>query len=262
MSQDDYRYAPLHLSRLVLKENAYGFFIKHIAKPSIISSILEVVARYGLTILHISNSFPADMGSKASFIVLCDFSKATASPEEVKRAIEKAVEGLEEVKIVKPVLLGLTYDQFHFPIIFMDERAIIIKATMLKAWLVRIREMFGTGGEAILFYEGFDMGSTIFEDLAKRGFKGKEMWSALAVYLFSCGIAKNVSVKFEESSVEVEVVDNIECSLVKGQGKCFSQWIRGLLSGFASSLFNKKTYARELNCIAKGDASCLFVIPI
>lgn len=262
MSQEEYRYIPLHLGRLVLRENAYGFFIRHVANPNIISTVLEVAAKYGLTILHISNSFPADPGSKASFVVICDFSRATASPEEVKRAMEKAVGNLDEVKIIKPVLKGLTYDQCHFPIMFMGDRAIIIKATMLKAWLVKIREMFGTGGEAILFYEGFDMGSTIFDDLAERGFKGKDMWSALGAYLFSCGIAKNVSVKFEDSSVEVEVTDSIECSLVKGQGKCFSQWLRGLLSGFASSYFNKKTYARELNCVAKGDGSCLFVIPI
>lgn len=262
MSQDEYRCAPLHLGRLVLRENIYGFFIKHAAKLNIICAILEVATKYGLAILQILNSFLTDPSSKTSFVVFCDFSKATASPEEVREAIEKAVGGLGEVELIKPALKGLTYDRHHFPIMFMGERAIIIKATMLKAWLVRIREMLGTGGEAILFYEGFDMGSMIFEDFAERGFKGRELWSALAAYLFSCGIAKNVSVKFEESSVEVEVVDNIECSLAKGRDKCFSQWLRGLLSGFASSFFNRRTYARELNCTSKGDSSCLFVIPV
>lgn len=262
MYQGVCEHVPLHLGRLILKEGVYGFFIRHVVRPGIMSTILEVAAKYNLTILHIMNSGPAEPGSLAPFIVFYDFSRATVSPEEVKETIERAVKNLVEVKIIRPTLKGLTYDQYHFPLIFADERAIIIRATTLKAWLLKIRDKFGTGGEAFLFHEGFEMGSTVFEDYAKRGLKGRELWDALIAYLFSCGLARNIDVRFEGSSVEVELLDSIECSLAKGRDRCFSQWLRGILSGFASKYFNKTMYFHELKCIAKGDTSCLFVTSI
>lgn len=245
-----------------MKEGVYGFFIKHIVRPGIMSTILEVAAKYNLTVLHIMNSGPAEPGSYAPFIVFYDFSRATVSPEEVKEAIERAIKNLVEVKIIRPTLKGLTYDQCHFPLIFAGERAIIIRATTLKAWLIKIRDKFGSGGEAFLFHEGFEMGSAIFEDYAQRRLKGRELWEALTAYLFSCGFARNIDVRFEDSSIEVELLDSIECSLVKGLNKCFSQWLRGILSGFASRYFNKTMYFHELKCVAKGDASCFFVTSI
>ena len=49
-----------------------------------------------MTIVHVTNSVPVRVGSKASFIVFYDFSNSKASPEEVKKAMEKAVENVED----------------------------------------------------------------------------------------------------------------------------------------------------------------------
>lgn len=253
-------YVPLDVGRLIIGENVYGFFIKTIARPGVMAEILRTAARFGLTIVHITNSLPAKIGSPASFMVFYDFMNVKATPEEVKKAIEKSVEAVE-VEIIRPKLKGLIADLMHFPLLFLNERAIILRTTVLKGWLIRIRERFGSGGEAFLFYEGFEMGSAVYDDYMRLGFKGKELWDVLSITLFSTGIARDMAINLA-TPVTIEVWENIECSMASSKGKCFSQWLRGVLSGFASRYFKKTVCANEVKCLAKGDSSCIFEISL
>ena len=44
--------------------------------------------------------------------------------------------------------------------------------------------------------------------------------------------------------------------------KCFSQWVRDLIAGFASKYFGKKVNVIEMKCIAKGDPYCEFTVAV
>ena len=249
---------PLDIGRIILGEKIYGFFVKTIARRGVMAKILMVAANFNLSIVHITNSMPARLGAPASFIVFYDFSNTKVTPEEVKEAMERAVDNTQ-VEVIKPQLKGVIVDMRHHPLLFMGERAVIFRETVLKGWLVKIREKFGTGGEAFLFYEGFEAGIAVYDSYSRMGFKGRGLWDMLSLVMLSAGFLSKMKVEMGLSIV-VKVWDNIECSMARGSGKCFSQWFRGLLAGFASRYLRKNVQVVETMCIAKGDPFCKFEI--
>jgi len=45
---------PLNVGRLMMGEKFMVFFIKTIAKPSVMAEILKTIAKFGLTIVHLT----------------------------------------------------------------------------------------------------------------------------------------------------------------------------------------------------------------
>ena len=60
----------------------------------------------------------------------------------------------------------------------------------------------------------------------------------------------------------MKISGNIECSLglETEEGKLYSHFIRGVLAGFATRIFNTPMFAEETRCIVRGDPHCEFVI--
>lgn len=252
---------PLNLDRIIVGENIYGFLVSTSRGINAIADVFKVLSELNLTLVHMAIPEPVSRGSKGSFMFFLDFSKSEMSPFEAKRALEEKVPGIK-VNIAEPVLPGVTLDIFHFPLTFLGERAVIFREKILKAWLINIRERFGTGGEAFLFYEGYIVGDSIYDTCHRICVGECDAWSVLRAVLFASGMAEDMSVSVDYEKALIRVWNNIECSLGKEKNvnKPFSHWLRGLLAGFGSRFFGRRVSAVETKCIAKGDPYCEFVI--
>jgi predicted hydrocarbon binding protein len=68
------------------------------------------------------------------------------------------------------------------------------------------------------------------------------------------------TLKTNPTKAIIRVYDSFECELGMGNGKPYSSFIRGMVAGFLTGLFNEKMNAKETLCIAKRDPYCEFTI--
>ncbi|MHC1627807.1 MAG: V4R domain-containing protein [Candidatus Nezhaarchaeales archaeon] len=252
---------PLSLGRVILGQNVHGFFVRTKAEPGVMARILTAAAKFNVTIINIYNSTPTKRGGSASFVVFYDFSEATASPQEVRKAMEEAVENTE-VELLEPVLPGVVADTKHYPLLLLGERAIIFREAVLRGWFVGIRRRFGTGGEAFLYYEGFEAGQEIFDTYTRLGISPHGLWTMFCMAFIAIGGAKDMKFEMKEEGMTLRIWENMECSLGRSSNKPFSQFLRGAIAGFASKFFKANVIVIETKCIAKGDPYCEFEVTI
>ena len=129
-----------------------------------------------------------------------------------------------QVEIMEPILSDVVVDTKHYPLQLPGERAVIFREAVLRGWFVGVRRRFGTGGEAFLYYEGFESGQEIMETYLKIGVKREHLWSMFAAAFIAIGGARRVECEVVNDRIVLRVWDNIECSLAKGHGKAFSQF--------------------------------------
>jgi len=257
-------FTPLDLGRIVKGDRIYGFFVRGVTKTGRMAKLLAAVAELGLPLIHIVNSTPIKIGSPGTFIAFYDFTGLDVSPEKVKEAMEEAAKSMGisvEVEIIEPTIPGFVVDTKHYPLYFLGERAVIFRKTVLEGWFLGVRDRFGSAGEVFLYYEGFGTGALIYEDYVKVGVKREDIWKFLSAAMFAGGALSRMEVKLEEP-MTIKIWDCLECEVGKGSRKCFSQWVRGLIAGFASKYFGKKVDVIEVKCIAKGDPYCEFMATI
>jgi len=252
---------PLNLDRIIVGEGIYGFLVETSRGLDAVAEVFKVLSELNLTLVHMAVPEPVSKRTKGSFMLFLDFTKSKMTPFEAKNALERRVSGIK-IDIAEPVLSGVTVDSFHFPLMFLNERAVIFRETALKAWLINMRERFGTGGEAFLFHEGYIIGNSIYDACREMCGKECDIWTLFGAVLFASGIAENVSTDIGYERIIVKVWNNIECSLAKTKNlnKPFSHWLRGILAGFGSRYFGRRISAVEVKCIAKGDPYCEFII--
>lgn len=188
-----------------------------------------------------------------------DFSRSEASPTEVKEAIIKNIDNIN-IYLIEPILPGITVDRVHFPLLFLNERAVIFRESALKGWIVDVREKFGTGGEALLYHIGFNMGYEIYESYSREDVRKYKRWTILCLMLYTAGFAEKMRVNVSENSVNVKVWNNIECSMGRQSKKPYGQLLRGIIGGFATEYFDRKVKVIENRCIAIGDPYCEFLV--
>jgi len=264
MSSETRVFTPLDLCRVVKGKHVYGFLVKGIAKIGRMAKLLTAVAGLGIPLVYVINSTPVEVGRPSTFMVFYNFKDVNVKPEEVKQTLEKAARdmGLSvDVEIIEPVVPGIVVDTKHFPILFLGERAAILRKSVLEGWFLGVRKRFGTAAEVLLYYEGVEMGSRVYDDYVKAGVKKGDLWKLLSATLFAGGALSRMEVEFGEP-MTVRMWDSMECEIGKGSETCFSRWTRGLIAGFASKYFGKKVTVVETRCIAKGDPYCEFTVMV
>ena len=253
---------PLDLGRIAIGGKIYGFFVRTKAEPGAMARILLAASKFNLTIVNIYNSTPAKRGLPASFLVFYDFTSSNVTPEEVKRAMESAVNNTV-VEVIEPLLPGVIVDTKHYPLETLGERAMIFGEALLKGWFIGVRKRFGSGGEAFLYYEGYEAGLEIYDMYSRLGVSRENMWSMFSATLMAIGAARRVDVEPPSESSQpllVRVYGNMECELGRDSGKLFSQFLRGAIAGFASKVTGRDVVVVETKCIAKGDSYCEFEV--
>ncbi len=233
-------------------------------RSNVLASIFNVFSNYNISVMAVKTS-ASESRNSIKVTVFADFTK---NREFLKKVVEdiKGLNYVENVKIIEPLFNGLTMDTSYTYLTLADDRAIILRKPIYEGFIKGFREKFGQVASSFLYHIGFEAGRKAYEShlrIVGEAHRGSEKIIPFARELFKqigFGILEFVKVDFINKTALIRVYNSFECELFKETGMAESHFIRGLLAGFMSSLFDIKVDAVETKCIAKGDPYCEFVV--
>lgn len=159
---------------------------------------------------------------------------------------------------------GLVVDTVHFPLkLNSGETMILMRKEVFSDMFKRLGEMFGSGGEAIVFEEGEATGENdgrrLIEIFGAEG--AMSSTPELSMLYLSLGWGRPELVRFNPMpfGATIRLYDSFECTGQKSS-KPNSQFIRGHMTGLINVLFGKHVHTLETKCRALGDECCEFVL--
>jgi predicted hydrocarbon binding protein len=158
---------------------------------------------------------------------------------------------------------GFLVDGIHFPLVLNSgDRVVLMRAEYLPRMFEMIRKKFGTGGETIVFDQGFAYGKATWADVTVKfgpGFARSNLRLVLKLYQ-ALGWLRLEGIEWDEGSrsVTIRTSGSSECEGRKSSAP-YSQFVRGHLSGALTAILGKETTCKETRCIAAGDQLCEFV---
>lgn len=257
------QFRPLNLGRLFFdkKRKMYGVALETKVEKGVVKRLSEIADNIGVIIRFIQVSMEKADSPTARAIAFLDFSNSNASPEEALRYVEK-LDFVKEAQIIYPTANGTLSDEYFFPLIVGQERAVIFDKPAYESLFKGLIEKFGSAGEAILYYQGFNVGYNTISDFEKiAGSRKLEvLMELIKVYtrVLGWGIVEDIKVNLKTKRAKIRLSHCFECEIGKGSGKPYSHFIRGIAAGIFTRIFDKTTSAREVKCSAKGDAYCEF----
>ncbi len=235
---------------------------RSIYRAGIIGGITNVFASRGIPIINFAVSLTPF--EKNHCVLYVDLSNNEDVDVMDLLSDLKHVPYVVDVILIKPLFDGFVANPYFFPLIFGDERAVIFLKRGYEGLIKHGRKKLGSGFDAILYLEGYNLGANTFlrwyKELAD---KSSENLLKMAKTLFQqvgYGIIVIESVNTERAEAIIRIYDNFECELFRGSDKPESHLVRGMIAGWFSQFFNKNVIAIETKCIAKGDPYCEFQI--
>ncbi len=248
--------------------NIYGLYVGGVSRPGLARDILSVFAERGINILYLSTSVAA-LGEEGIIIGFFDLTEHPIQLEKILSEI-RGISGVKAAAIIPPKFEGFIADTVSFPLMLGDFRAVMMDESALRGLLSDVRREMDTGGEAMLYHFGFEAGfhwaNHVIEQAEEIGVHGSLEKISIAADIFRTlgfGIIEEIKAFREHPPyIEVRISKNIECTLgLDKRGKApYSHFIRGVLAGFASRLFNREMLAEETRCIVRGDPHCEFIV--
>ena len=245
--------------------NLYVIHVSAISKPGVLAAVAEIIARKGLNIIYCSTMGVkgGELGRISFFI---DFTGSDVKLEELTQELEE-LEDVESVVVVRPRLEGFIADE-SFPLLIDDVRGVIFDEAGLRGFFVDFRERLGSGGEAMLYHLGLEVGREWVSYITTRaeeiGAERLEDIAYLACSIFTSlgfGQLEIIKLSKEPPYIKLRIYNSIECTLVRRKReKPFSQFIRGAITGVSNIILNTEMFAREIKCVTKGDPYCEFEI--
>jgi predicted hydrocarbon binding protein len=192
------------------------------------------------------------------------FAEAEDSKVDMPR-IKSLIEGAPNV--VKAELVegtdGVVIDKFHYPLIFnVGEKAMILRRRDLVDMFTRIKKLFGTGANVIIYEMGVAAGESDAKQLKSVLGEDRLIRNILEmVFLYSAqgwGVPEVVDLKLDPLEATIRIHDNFECSYHRSASPN-SHYVRGHIVGLGAEIFGKRVACEEQKCTAKGDPYCEFV---
>ncbi|MBO3769573.1 MAG: V4R domain-containing protein [Thermoproteota archaeon] len=183
------------------------------------------------------------------------------TPEKIAEEFKKT-EGVLEVRFSQRMLKDLIIDELFFPLLVGGERSFTLRVESFGALLKRLYEKFGTGAAVILYEMGVSLGESKVEGLVKKYKVDKQ--TALKIILAERSAKGWCIAEAEEANGKRAVIvarELFECLPFRNkQEKPVSQLFRGYLAGIFQRLYGKSFTVSEVECIAKGDSVCRFLV--
>ncbi|RLG73326.1 MAG: hypothetical protein DRO08_02200 [Thermoprotei archaeon] len=249
---------PLELSRIIYSpgKKLFGVIINAANKPQVYSSIINLLAKYSILPTSL---FLISEDNVAEIMWVLDFSNAKISVEKIGKEILD-VEGVHNVKYIKPLLKSLLVDTYHFPLLVRGERACIFKKSVLRELFRDIKKRLGETGKIFLFYQGMEDGRNIFEDYRKYAKSNRGLLALFAevVKAVGWGVVEYIETDFARKTFLLKIYECMECELCKPSKEPCGFFSKGIIAGLLSRIVNEEVEVHELMCIAKGDPYCLF----
>ncbi|MCQ5337466.1 MAG: 4-vinyl reductase [Candidatus Methanomethylicia archaeon] len=254
---------PFDIGRYVIAPNRelLGLLIKK--KDNIVelcSLFTSITSKYNIKVVNIIITYDKD--NELKLLVFLDVTESTIPIERIILEIEKEFNVLEVIKSK-----GILIDTTSFPLMADNSRIILFRDAAYIQMFKGIRERFGSAGEAVLYYIGFESGKgfakihkeiaekiglinplRIYEEISRKFFQ----WAGFGIIEI---------IKLQPNYSEIIIHDCFECEIAKNQlDRPYSNFVRGILAGIFTELFGTEFKCKEENCIAKGDKACKFII--
>jgi len=237
----------------------FSFKLKNL--PGVIEKISSIMAKHKINILsgfHVA--YPDKEEATWSF-----FADFTNSDVEMKEIVERirSMNFILDMNFNEEKINGLLVDNFHFPLLVLNERSITLRVDSFANIVKRLYEVFGSGGATILYEMGMELGENAVKKTKERyNIKGVEVLKAILIERIAKGWGIPELEEFDEEKCVaiIKVHELYECIPFKGMKKepC-SYFFKGYLTGILKNLFNKEVKVIEEKCVAKGDPYCLFI---
>ncbi|MCS7129423.1 MAG: hypothetical protein NZ919_02135 [Candidatus Caldarchaeum sp.] len=239
----------------------YLFSLKVSDIPGALRQVLEVIASYGLNLVSVYTNSPYRLRDQSDINLVVDFTNKPLSAEQLAKSLQ-LLGVVKNVMYYGKQLPDMLVDVHHFPVTIMGERAIIYREPGYREMILGIKRELGTGGDAILYRIGLNIGRGIWKkvkELAKGDLKLMVEHIKDRVLQNGTSRVKEIILELDAGRVVVRLEDNYECALVKNYGKPFSNLHRGMFAGIFSELTGSEL-SIETKCIAAGDPYCEFII--
>jgi len=244
----------------------YGFRVEALSRPGVIAAVSTLIAERGLDITYFSSAGSYKLGEPGEIIFFIDFTDSDVKPETLAMEL-KALDVVTRVELIRPRYEGFIADTASFPIRMGRRRAIILSESALRGLLIEFRRRLGSGGEAMLYHIGREVGAerarNICEMTERIGATGLRDKFDIGVSLLQCmgyGIPEILELRMDPPYLRERLHRCIECELGRGSNRPFSHFVRGIIAGYASELFKINMIAEETRCIAIGDPYCEFEV--
>ena len=240
-----------------------GFRVVAGHEHGVMRKALEVCSKYNAYL--ISLHFTLTPKGEKVFTLFYDLTECSKPLEKIAEEIRK-IESIKEVTLIEQQAEGFIADTTSPIITASGMRVIILREILWSILVNKIREKFGSGGEALLYYIGLDMGVKAAETHKKMAEvlglrEPDEITRILGASIFtSTGWG---SMQIEEFTLNphhavVTVCNNFECEIAPASKQPYGQLTRGLIAGYLSHLLGLEMEVNETECVARGDPHCRF----
>ena len=202
----------------------YGFRVEGYSKPGVIAALSAIIAEKGLDITYYSTIGTVKLGERGGGIFFIDFTESDVKPEELAREF-MALDFVDKVEIIRPRFEGFIADDVSFPLMLGGGRAIIFSEPALRGFLLDFRRRLGTGGEAMLYYIGREVGAEwarnvnhITERIGVKSLRDKFSIGGMTFKSLGYGIPEMLEYEEHPPFLRVKIHRCIECELAPTRG--------------------------------------------
>lgn len=248
----------LDLSRIVFapKKKLFGMVILAINKPEVNHMLADLLLKYNIKPLY---TIIISKDDEIEITTFLDLSDAKTTSDKLVEEVLK-IGDVKEVEVIKPLFKGLLIDTYHFPLTISGERACIFRKSILKGLFKDIKVELGEAGKVFLYYQGEEVGKSIYENYGKYAPLEEGMLTLFAelVKAVGWGIVEIVYSNLIEGIFTIRVYNSIECEFCETSNEPCGYFAKGVLAGLLSKITGKKIEVKETKCIAMGDPYCQF----
>ena len=241
------------------------FSIQMQNKVGVISSLSQAVSKHNVKILSGLHDAPS-LADRASWAFFADFTGADIAPEALASQL-RSLPSIIDVRC-RTSVDGFITDTMHFPRLLGSERAIIVRSVILESIIGRIKSMLGeesSSAKVILYQIGEASGQDAFDSVkAVLGvdFMRKNLARVLTLFTaLGWGILELKAVDLNAKTAYIYIQGGFECERsTKSATAPQCHFVRGMLGGWFSRLFESKIAITETQCEAKGNPVCVFQV--
>ncbi len=226
-------------------------------QPGTMAGVGSLLERFDIRMLQ---GFASSEGGRAVWGIFAEEGGRPVDLQELEGALRSSPFLIDAT--IRESKDGLLVDSEHFPLTLgAGDRIVIMRTNLLSGMFKRLRTLFGSGGNVVLYEEGLEYGK-----------EAAEMWMGRVGRRFVVEHAERLlqipsSVGWARVALEgppdgrtatVRLWDSFECSGQKSDA-CYSQFVRGYLCGlFRAVTAGTAMECTETSCVAKGDGFCEF----
>ena len=222
------------------------------------AKISRVIRMLGGKILLVRPSSPTKKIVDVMFVI--------ELPRKLEEELCSKIESLglcKQVTVIESFNPNVFFNVF-FPYIVSGCRAIIMREPMYKGILLGMRRRFGEGAAKVfLNFIGYEVGKEAAASISPI-IKDLELVKAVETFLLmgqALGYAIVESVEKVDDKIIVRLLYSWEGEIMRSMydtPQCYFN--KGILEGFLLALTGEKWVGKEVECVAKGDDRCIFIL--